>query len=116
SESISESESVSSSESQSQSESSVASETSTSEASTSETSVSTASETSTNTDALVVAKANLDYAFIVADVNGEKLTGDELVAYQAKVAEAKALYTTMENLLQSATATQTEIDAVTKRA
>ena len=38
------------------------------------------------------------------------------MAYQTKVAEAKALYTTMENLLQSATATQTEIDAVTKRA
>ena len=103
SESVSESisESISSSESHSQSELkstshlSSTSETSTSsELTTSESSAKESqSEASVDTTDLIMAKEELELATIVSDIKSEFLTGEALASYQAKVAEAKALYT-----------------------
>lgn len=103
SESVSESisESISSSESHSQSELkstshlSSTSETSTSsELTTSESSAKESqSEASVDTTDLIKAKEELELATIVSDIKSEFLTGEALASYQAKVAEAKALYT-----------------------
>lgn len=101
SESYSQSESISSSESHSQSELkstshlSSTSETSTSsELTTSESSAKESqSEASVDTTDLIKAKEELELATIVSDIKSEFLTGEALASYQAKVAEAKALYT-----------------------
>ena len=101
SESYSQSESISSSESHSQSELkstshlSSTSETSTSsELTTSESSAKESqSEASVDTTDLIKAKEELELATIVSDIKSEFLTGEVLASYQAKVAEAKALYT-----------------------
>lgn len=95
SESLSSSESYSQSESQSTSHLSSTSETSAnSELTTSESSAKESqSEASVDTTDLIKAKEELELATIVSDIKSEFLTGEALASYQAKVAEAKALYT-----------------------